>query len=220
MLRALPGGKARRPSLSACPCTGCNFRWSTCGHNKTFACPLTRANLTHRHAAAPGFHSTASGLKYVWRAAYDNGGARARVAFASKMIENLKWKSKLGPEAPARLNSARALLHPRIQEPIYRWVNCASAAIGYKYVALSRGKKQKNCLSRGGSSVVVSALQSHFCFLKLLCFSGAFFYICVLFFSGPLASRGALASRVPLFSIFTGPLSGFTGPPGFIGCLF
>ena len=38
------------------------------------------------------------------------GGARARVAFASKLIENLKWKSKLGPEAPARLNSACALL--------------------------------------------------------------------------------------------------------------
>ena len=199
MLRALPGGKARRPSLSACPCTGCNFRWSTCGHNKTFACPLTRANLTHRHAAAPGFHSTASGLKYVWRAAYDNGGARARVAFASKMIENLKWKSKLGPEAPARLNSARALLHPRIQEPIYRWVNCASAAIGYKYVALSRGKKQKNCLSRGGSSVVVSALQSHFCFFKAALFlGGLFLYMRIIFFWA----------------------SGFTGCPGFTGPSF
>ena len=124
------------------------------------------------------------------------GGARARVAFASKMIENLKWKSKLGPEAPARLNSARALLHPRIQEPIYRWVNCASAAIGYKYVALSRGKKQKNCLSRGGSSVVVSALQSHFCFFKAALFlGGLFLYMRIIFFWA----------------------SGFTGCPGFTG---
>ena len=161
MLRALPGGKARRPSLSACPCTGCNFRWSTCGHNKTFACPLTRANLTHRHAAAPGFHSTASGLKCVWRAACDNWGARARVAFAVKLIENLKMEPQVrtgNPGSPAECSCPAP--------PAHSGANTSAGKLRKRRDRLQvccaiMRKETKKCLSRGGSSVVVSAQQSH-----------------------------------------------------------